>query len=195
MQISNFLYDLDHAKRYLKDTICKKGDCLYYIKDVEENYIEYKDTIEYIALTYKLPFNDKKIKILIDDTIEFNPSKLGYLNSLTKAIFCYRKPYRHWKLGLSLNSLSFDEERIFDIMYDENIIKSMLNIYPKELDFSNKISIAVNNKIKVDYKGNVFHSRNRKTSIGKLEDNTVILNKNYFYLSQMIEESGLKCIY
>lgn len=207
MKISNFLYNEDHAISYCRDTIFSLHNKLYYVINAIDHNNSY--TFECRELPIK---NSNTVKIDMQSDIDWNPCSIGFINiriynkeNIYGTVLLIRPPTRLWKLGLPFSNLIVLEItdtkygiRRSELLYDEIAVNCLNNKF-FELD---EVKVLLNNKnyilalnkyliINTDY--DIFYYLDPDKKIGKLIEDTIVLQPAFKYLKPNLLNMRLSC--
>ena len=142
------------------------------------------------------------LRDISDPKFNFHPIPLGYVNSDGYAYYLQRMPERRWKQGIDHRSVECKNQigpARRHVLLQMPLYNSIVNPFPSYEQVLEEIRADA-------VKSRAFHKkfalmreglgnkvmRYKERTIGWLEDDRILLSKDYIYLKEMLEVEGVK---
>lgn len=206
MLSSEFFFDVDHANTYLADSVVRlKGEPVW-VANVNRK----RGSKKYIAEVY-LAGNEMRDPSVCDlDDLDLSPLPLGMCNTGGRykgSVYMCRLNVRRWKVGLCSQNLNTFEIGIVrlegpGILHTKGFRDTVVGEYPTYDEayrtfkedrnvtaraFSRSFSL-----MREGLEGTVVVNNVGKV-IGKADEDGIRLSEQFHYLSQKLEQAGVRC--
>lgn len=182
VKVRDFIYDVEHARQYMRGSLFFHKEDLIYVHDVVRNYVD---------CTY-LNRPDTLDRISLDD-VEIKDYPLGYVNvpEREEVLTVIRAPRRTWKYGLNAaniyiqnNKTGWSRESILTSPYIEKTIKKE---FPTVVQAQEQGGCAFHNDyaLTVD---NLLLWRYWEEPVGILKNGEIELHRPFAFLKEELSE-------
>lgn len=197
-------YDVEHANRYLSASVIRVKDAPVMVQGVRGEGLR-RAVILYNAL--HLADDEVKEVPLTSPTVDMDPVPLGFVTysrfgNPSRMCVVSRNPVRDWKVGLARGNIRIEGHPTYggetperaDMMRSRALADTIMGVFPsmrqaiKQVQAGGAVGVAFSRRFGLGGNSRLYYYA-LPAAVGRIYDNnTVVLDKDYEYLSQVLQE-------
>ncbi len=195
-------YNLEHANRYLTNSVIMINNKPAYIMDVVAGVPRKNFVMNFIYVEDYIKGKNSRDKAFTDQAeVDMNPVPLGLVPNVGVTYAIYRNPARRWKVGLSSENIDamglIDPPKAFNygnLLLSKDLVETIKGNYPTfnvavdKAEEDSRRLIAFSRNFAIGQGDKLFHRHYPRVNVGVIKQRKPVLKDEAFFLAEVLKE-------